>query len=175
MNYCLPDMNVRAKYKMDVEEVLINDQNIVNLLLPNPNPNIDITEQLLGYMDDGNIWHDGVIFPYLYVPPDATADSVASTYICLESVIRPKTDKIQGMYLYFTLFTHKSLMRYTLDQYYGDRIDILLSLVNNLLVVPNKFGIGSFIPEEPKPYYPAKDYYGLAIRYVVPDFKVKKL
>lgn len=175
MNFYLSNMNVRAKYKMDVEEALINDQNIVDILLPNSDDNIDITEQLLGYIDDKNVWHDGVIFPYLYVPPTATSNSIASTYVCMESTIKPRTDKIQDMYLYLTLFTHKSLMRYTLDNYYGDRIDVLLSLINDLLVVPNKFGIGSFIPQEPKPYYPAENYYGLAVTYVVPDFKVKKL
>lgn len=175
MNYYLSDLNVRAKYKMDVINEILNDQNIIDILLPSPDDNLDITAQLLGYMDNTNIWHDGVMFPYLFVPPTATSDSKASTYICMESTIKPRTDKIQDMYLYLTLFAHKSLMRYTLDKYYGDRIDILLSLVNNLLVVPNKFGIGSFIPQEPKPYYPAENYYGLAVTYIVPDFKVKKL
>lgn len=169
----IPDFNVRADYKTQIMMELATNQDIIDILIPNPDPNLDISDQLLGYHDINDIWHEGVIFPYLYV---AKTISEAKTFICLDVTIRPsaKSATMNDMYLYMDIFTNKALMKYEKSGYSGTRMDILMTIINRLLVTPNKFGIGQFIPQEPKPIYPAEDYFGYQLTYIVPDFKVKK-
>jgi len=167
----IPDFSVRADYKTQVMLDLITNQDIIDILLPHPDSDLEISDQLLGYHDNNDLWHDGVIFPYL-----CTFETIseAKTLILLDVTIRPRTNTVNDMYLYMDIFTHKSLMHYEKSGYSGTRMDILMTIINRLLVTSNKFGIGQFIPQEPKPIFPANDYTGYHLTYIVPDFKVKK-
>jgi len=153
---------------MNIIAEFVANQDIVNLLIPNPDTTKDIIDQLVGYTDKNNMWHNGVILPFLYVPEIVDK---ATTFICLDTTIRDRTSAIQDLYAYINIFTDKSLMKYEKDGYYGTRMDILMTLINNIMIVPNKFGIGAFIPKEPRPYYPIQNYYGYTLTYVVSDFK----
>ncbi|CAB1252224.1 conserved protein of unknown function [Ruminococcaceae bacterium BL-6] len=153
---------------MDIIHEFITNQDIVKLVLSDPDPTEDIVDQLVGYTDKNGGRHDGVILPFLYVP---NRIDNASTFICMDTTIRDSTATVQNLYVYINIFTEKSLMKYEKDGYYGTRMDILMTLINNIMIVPNKFGIGAFIPKEPRPYYPIQNYYGYTLTYVVPDFK----
>lgn len=155
-----------------MDEILHN-QKILDIV--KVNQDIETDDQLEGYFDGNGQWNDGVILPYLYVPP-ATIDK-ASTFICFDVTTRQEnhSSTMQNLYVYMNIFCNKSLMRYNLDGYHGTRMDILLTLLTQMMTVPNKFGISSFIPKEPKPIHPANSYDGYQAIYVIPDFNVKRL
>ena len=167
-----PDFNIRAKYKDQIMSEILNNQNIINLV--KVNQDIETDDQLEGYFDGNEQWQDGVILPYLYVPPETIAK--ASVFICFDVTMKAERNSttMQDMYVYMNIFCDKSLMKYNLDGYSGTRMDILLTLLTEMMTVSNKFGIGNFIPQEQKAIYPAISYDGYREIYIVPDFRVKK-
>ena len=168
-----PNFNIRAYYKEQIMNEILHNQKILDIV--KVNQDIETDDQLEGYFDGNGQWNDGVILPYLYVPP--TTIDKASAFICFDVTTRQEKNSstMQNLYVYMNIFCNKSLMKYNLDGYYGTRIDILLTLITEMMTVPNKFGISGFIPKEPKPIHPADSYDGYQAIYVVPDFNIKRL
>lgn len=168
-----PNFNIRAYYKEQIMNEILHNQKILDIV--KVNQDIETDDQLEGYFDGNGQWNDGVILPYLYVPP--TTIDKASAFICFDVTTRQEKNSstMQNLYVYMNIFCNKSLMKYNLDGYSGTRMDILLTLLTQMMTIPNKFGIGNFIPKEPKPIHPADSYDGYQVIYVVPDFNVKRM
>ncbi|MGX8701364.1 hypothetical protein [Caproiciproducens sp.] len=163
----------RAKYKMQIMSDIANDQDIIDILLPNPDSNLEISDQLLGYWDrkvTPNVWHEGIIVPYLYYEQTIQEKR---TYVCIDAI--PKdivaSNAIQDMYLYINIFTHKSLMKCEKQGFLGTRMDILSQLISNLVTSSNQYGIGKCSMQNMNSYNPDYDYSGYTMQFFVSDFK----
>lgn len=104
------------------------------------------------------------VFPIPYIPETTEK---ASTYVCVRltvPLVQSKTVKDVAIYIY--VVTHKDLQR--ADG--GLRIDKMAERIDSILNGSTNFGLGRLKLDKIDDVYPAKDYYGLILKYVNADF-----
>jgi len=146
--------NLLGKYKEDVLSQLLNNENINNLLL------------------DGEANQDlmyNQVFP-CFCNPDLTNES--KTFLMVDGFIREETNTVQKMVIDIKYFTNYAKIQYSLDGFYGTRLDILTTLIDGVMTQPNLFGIGRFNSGDRQIIYPTDDgkWLGYVLQYTVPDF-----
>jgi len=161
-------------YKQKIVDMFISNQDIVDLMLPNPVVGYDIDVQLFG---DGKVdgMFEGQLFPYFYT--DGTNEK-ARTFVLVETDA-PEVYKdgiFKNINLYIYEFTHKSLvnlsglekLKYIQKGYLGTcRTDILATAIDNILNKNETFGLGIKL-KNVKIFKPAtNDYYGRVLQYTV--------
>lgn len=140
-------------FRENLVKAICSDQELVNLI----------------YNDKEHIAPDRTlpyryVFPIPYIP-ETTEE--ASTYVCLRlsvPLVQSKTIKDVAIYVY--VVTHKDLQR--ADG--GLRIDKMAERVDAILNGSLAFGLGRLKLDKIDDVYPAKDYYGLILKYVNADF-----
>lgn len=160
------NLNYLGEYKDKAISRLISNQNIVDIILPNPPGEFEVEDQLRG--DEGQGLR-GYVFPYEFIPG---VNEEAATFICLEdAVARVDTDNVADIILYVFVFTHKSLIKYKRSGVVGTRVDILASDVDKILNGASGLGIGKLKLERVEIYKNKNDdYYGRALTYSISDF-----
>ena len=142
-----------TEFRTNLMQAICSDQDLVNLI----------------YNDDEHVAPDRTlpyryVFPIPYVP-ETTEE--ASTYVCLRlsvPTVQSKTVKDVAIYIY--VVTHKDLMRAK----GGLRIDKMAERVDAILNGSTNYGLGRLKLDKIDDVYPAKDYYGLILKYVNADF-----
>ncbi|MDF2700903.1 MAG: hypothetical protein K0Q49_2467 [Haloplasmataceae bacterium] len=166
-----------GNYKQKIVTLFLNNQDIIDLMLPNKNTKYSIAQQLFGYTDqNGNVIFKGQLFPYYYT--DGT-NQEARTFIQVETDV-PQIDKngfLKGINLYVYEFTHLSLVKlsdadiikYKNKGYIGTcRTDILAMAIDNILNKNDTFGIGELKLKNVKIFRPpTNEYYGRVLQYSV--------
>jgi len=99
----------------------------------------------------------------------------AGTYIFYDVRIPKVYSQTKQMMVYMYLICHRSLLEnYSKEGYYGDRIDILAQMVEDVLVAnketSNKFGIGE-LSLDSLDIYNASRFYGCILTLSVPTFR----
>lgn len=154
-----------GEYKQTIVTKILKAQDIIPIILPNPNSNYEIDDQLLGDPKQGL---EGCVYPFLYVPDTVEA---AKTFICIETdVLKVVNQHVVDLRLYVQIFTHKSLMQYTEVGMSGTRVDILISKTDKLLNSSRDFGIGRLKLDGCNIVFPQQDYYGRILIYNMSDF-----
>jgi hypothetical protein len=172
------NLNELGGYKQKIVDLFLENQDIVDLMLPSPIDGYDIDVQLLGSdtikNPDGTLKFEGQLFPYFYT--DGTNEK-ARTFVLVEDDA-PKTSP-DGIFKYINLFiyefTHKTLIRLTSSEkikykqkgYLGtSRIDILATAIDNVLNKNTGFGLKELKLESAKIYKPPiNEYYGRVLQY----------
>ena len=158
------NLDTLGKYKNTIISEFLNSQSIIDILLPNPDIQYEIDDQLLG---NEQLGLKGLMFPFEYIPDII---DTKSTFICTEIIAQIKNTNVCNMTVYVYAFTHKSNMRYKRSGAIGTRIDILVSDIDKLLNGNSNFGIGKLNLERVDIYIPEKDFYGRRLMYSVPEF-----
>jgi hypothetical protein len=166
-------------YKEIIINLLLENKDVIDLMLPNPVDGYDIDTQLLGSDtvkdSSGNLIFPGQIFPYFYT--DGTNEK-ARTFVLIEDKISigkmPTLFKTVTFYVY--VFTHKSLLKMSGKEkakfkqkgYKGsNRTDILSSAIDKTLNKNQIFGIKELQLNGVDIYKPSSnnDYYGRVLIY----------
>lgn len=163
------NFNDRGYYKDKILKAFCEDDNVYNIV--SVNRNFETKDQICGYFNESGKWCDGAILPYLYIPYTANK---AFVFLCFDVSLSQLSNTMQAPRIYINIYAHKSLMKYELCGYNGNRMDILLTLITDILTKQNEYGIGELIPDEPKPYSPIENYFGYSITYSGADFKRRR-
>lgn len=134
--------------------------------------NSDLMECLLGnnYTDeqvDEIVYKQ--IYPYLYADETLTE---TKSYIGIELDPSGQTGTIKDSKLIIWVYCHKATMKYSKNGYTGTRADILSDMVDRTIREMD-LGIGKPQFLSAKYFFPMAEYYGRALLYNIPDFKVK--
>lgn len=165
-------------YKQNIVDLLISNQDVIDLVLPNPVDGYDIDTQLLGsdVIKDtrGNVMFKGQIFPYIYT--DGTKEN-AQTFILVDDRV-PSVDKngiFKNVKIFIYVFTHKSLVNLTGKEKYKYkqlnykgvcRTDILATAIDNILNKSKIFGLKKLKIDKVDIYKPpTNDFYGRVLVY----------
>ncbi|MBT9778852.1 hypothetical protein GPL15_20440 [Clostridium sp. MCC353] len=147
-------------YKDRIISLLTGSQDIVSLLL-NDTITDDNVENLVYSR----------IFPYLYVNNTQTEEQ---SYLCIEvEVPRIPTKMIKDMKIIVWAYCHKSIMKYSRDDFRGTRADILADMADRCITGSDDFGIGRPALESDTHFFPNDNHYGRQLIYTISDFKVK--
>ncbi len=142
-----------TEFRTNLMQAVCSDQELVNLI----------------YNDEEHKAPDRTL-PYQYVYPIPYVPETtekASTYVCFRlsvPMVQSKTIKDVAIYVY--VVTHKDLMR----SKGGLRIDKMAERIDAILNGSTKYGLGRLKLDKIDDVYPAKDYYGLILKYVNADF-----
>lgn len=141
---------------------------IITALLQNP----DIMECLLGknYTEsqvDEIVYKQ--VFPYLYIDETQTD---TKTYIGIEIDPTCTTRTIKDSKLIIWEYCHKDIMKYSKKGYTGTRADILADMIERTIRNLD-LGIGEPEIKSANYFMPNSKYYGRALIYNVPDFRIK--
>lgn len=165
-------------YKQTIIKSLLENQDIIDLVLPNPSEDYDIDVQLLGSDTirdkDGNLMFEGQIFPYYYT--DGTEEDAKTFILVDDNVPRVRTnDLLKNVNILIYIFSHKSLVRLSTEEknkfiiqkgYKGTcRTDILATIVDNILNKSTVFGIKKLKLESVDIYKPNNNFYGRVLIY----------
>ena len=173
------------EYKQKIINMLLKDANLVKLINPKPNANVDIVDVLLGgswIVNGKKVEEQGHIFDYNFV--DETI-SDEKTFMFIETDIEyMKNSFFTDFNIYVYIFSSKNLIKLTNSSVptvsdvramgynvsrYANRIDIMVDIVDKILCGNHKIqGIGVVKPAERWPcavYYPSTKYYGKCLKY----------
>jgi hypothetical protein len=154
------NVNDIITYKDTIIRHLISTDDILELLLPNLDPNLTPEEQLLG--------EDGQVFKYDYVPDTS---ETAKRFVCIEGDIsRLDSNTIKDITITIHVFTEKSLMRHNLVGIKGNAVDVLSDRIETFMTTSEDFGIKSNIKSTIRTK-PATGYYGRMLIYTISEFK----
>ena len=183
-----------SDYKNTIINLLINNNDFVKLINPKESEcsKIKIRDVLLGgswFIDGKKYEEQGHVFDYNFVD-DTTTDE--KTFVFVETDIDTVRQNIYTDFnLYVCIFTHKSLVRIMDDTipsmneveemgynvgHYGNRVDILCDIVDNILNGNEKIrGIGTVKPA-PRNYVsmycPNSKYYGKCLKYKISNLNM---
>ena len=181
-------------YKNTIINLLINNKDFVKLINPKESecPKIKIRDVLLGgswFIDGKKYEEQGHVFDYNFVDDTITDEK---TFVFVETDIDTVRQNIYTDFnLYVCIFTYKSLVRITDSTtpsindvekigynvgYYGNRVDILCDIVDNILNGNEKIrGIGTVKPA-PRNYVsmycPNQKYYGKCLKYKISNLNM---
>ncbi len=111
------------------------------------------------------------IYPYLYI--DGTQTETKS-YICIEiDVPRTSDFTYKDMKVIIWVCTHKDLMKCSVKGYSGTMVDVLSTMIDNLLNSSRNFGIGRLKLESSTYIKPNNTYYGRQLIYNCSEFNLK--
>ena len=140
-------------FRTNLMQAVCSDQELVNLIYNDEDHSAP--DRSLPYQ---------FVFPIPYVPETTEK---ASTFVCFRLSVPSvfsKTMKDVAIYVY--VVTHKDLQR--TDS--GLRIDRMAERIDTILNGSLDFGVGRLKLDKIDDVYPAKDYYGLILKYVNADF-----
>jgi hypothetical protein len=165
-------------YKDTIIDLFVKDQDIVDLVLPNPVAGYDVTTQLLGSETiknpDGTLMFEGHIFPFFYT--DGT-NKKARTFLLVEDKVNrvDENGMFKSVKLFIYAFTENSLAKltnkekakYKLKGYKGScRTDVLSTAIDNLLNKSTIFGLRDLKLDGVDIFKPTTNsYYGRVITY----------
>ena len=166
-------------YKDTIINLFIKNQDIIDLVLPNPSSEYDINTQLLGSdtikNSDGTLMFEGQIFPYFYT--DGTNEKARTFVLVDDNVLKVNSNEIfKTIRIFIYIFTEKSLVKLTNKEkvkfnktknYKGIcRTDILATVIDNILNKSSIFGIKDLKLEGVDIYKPSNNlYYGKVLIY----------
>lgn len=176
-----------SKYKNVIINLLLKDNDFITLMNPQKSPHKQISTQdmLLGgtWIINGKKYEvQGQLFDHNFVDETTTDDK---TFVFVETDIDTiRQNIITDFNLYICIFSSKSLIRITDNTvpsineveelgyevgHYGNRIDILCDVVDNILNGNEKIkGIGNMEPAQRgfcTIYSPNNKYYGKCLKY----------
>ena len=183
-----------SDYKNTIINLLINNNDFVKLINPKESEcsKIKIRDVLLGgswFIDGKKYEEQGHVFDYNFVDDTITDEK---TFVFVETDIDTVRQNIYTDFnLYVCIFTYKSLVRITDSTtpsindveeigynvgYYGNRVDILCDIVDNILNGNEKIrGIGTVKPA-PRNYVsmycPNQKYYGKCLKYKISNLNM---
>lgn len=154
------NVNDIVSYKDTIIRHLISTDDIVEILLPNANPDLTPEEQLLG--------ENGQVFKYDYVPE---VNEEAKVFVCIEGdILRLESNTIKDIKLTIHVFTTKSLMKHHLVGVKGNTVDVLSDRIETFMTTSEDFGIKSNIQSAIRTK-PNTGYYGRMLIYTISEFK----
>lgn len=104
------------------------------------------------------------VSPILLIDPTITDQK---SYLCLSALPkRIESATILDVEIKIWIFSHKLIMRTP----NGPRVDLLSAAIDSLINGSSGFGIGKANLQPMREIYPAKDFYGYEMRYIVTDF-----
>ncbi len=181
-----------SKYKNVIINLLLKDNDFITLMNPPKSPHKQISTQdmLLGgtwFLDGIKYKVQGQLFDHNFVD-ETTADD--KTFVFVETDIDMIRQNIfTDFNLYICIFTAKNLIKITDNTtpsineveeigyevgHYGNRIDILCDIVDNILNGNKKLkGIGDVKPAQRgfcTIYLPSNKYYGKCLKYNISNF-----
>jgi hypothetical protein len=165
-------------YKDIIINMFLDNQDVVDLMLPNPITGYDVDTQLLGSNtiknSDGSIIFEGQLFPYYYT--DGT-NQKARTFVLVDDKIPRGSYKetFKDIVIFIYVFTHKSLVtlvgkekaKYKQKGYKGScRTDVLSTAIDNILNKSKIFGLKELKIDNVDIFKPStNDYYGRVLTY----------
>ncbi len=174
-------------YKNKIIKLLINNELVIKMINPTPNPKLDdIADVLLGFsgkVGSETVEEQGHIFDHDFVDDTVTNEK---TFIFIETQIPTisTSSPLVDFNLYITVFCHERLVDLNNNSvptknemkkmgYIGNRIDILCSVIDKIMMGNKNLGIGAVSPSKQNfscVYKPKIGYYGKQLRYIVKGY-----
>lgn len=153
----------RGKFKNEINTALYKSEDIKELLLGDTLglSNSEIRKEFKKYVKS-----------HLFIDDTLTE---AKTYIFYDVVFPYLQSNIKTCKILMYLICSRSILEdYQKEGYYGDRIDILSQMVEDVLIndeeVANSFGIGS-LDLDSVDIYNSNRFYGCVLTFTVPNFR----
>lgn len=181
-----------ATYKEDLINIFMNDSLVQGLVMPVWEDNTfsekqnwrggtytnknGITKELIGHCFD---------VPFI----DTTLSKEIAAIFIEDTISELKENSIQSMSLQIMIICHKKMLyldnesRKSFESigYYGNRVDMLVQVINSIFLQSNKksdkFGIGKLRLDTRNPvrtYVPNSEFYGRVMNYTIYDFNKTK-
>lgn len=154
-----------GKCKELIIEMVLNNNDICELL----------TDHCMDELTDEDIDNliNTQVFPYLYTDETQTDEL---TYLCFEINPVPEYNShtVKDMVITVWAYCHKRIMSYFQKGYSGTRVDILIDMFERTMRDTYDLGIGKLEYNNTQQIFPNNKYYGRAVTFTVPDFKIKK-
>lgn len=152
----------RGKYKMIIHNALFKSNNIKELILGDLEKQ-DSSKIITEFKDH--------VKSHLFI--DETIMETG-TYIFYDVIITTLSTNIKTCKITMYLVTHRDILEnYSKENYYGDRVDILSQMVEEVLLddkIVKEFGIGELTLDSVN-IYNATKLYGCIMNFSVPNFR----
>lgn len=172
--------------KKIIIDLLLKNDTLRKLINPKENDLLDETEVLLGgdwVIDGTKVSEQGHIFDYNFVD-DTIKETKVFIFVETDIPLIDRRTNMADFSLYISIFADKSIIRLTDVSsptkqemknlgYEGNRIDMLCSVVDEILNGVDVKGVGSLKPATMgflKMYQPNRQYYGKVLTYQVKGY-----